>query len=129
MANINGAYLHGTEVSPNAGLHYLPLRNKGGIAEKILADAIESPINFDTNLAKNHDLCLDVLERDIEEQAILTIARRQPAMDFARSSPRSGFQPILSGFTSHYLECCQWPEKKTRQRATGIHRRGASRVG
>jgi hypothetical protein len=28
MANINGAYLHGTEVSPNAGLHYRPLRKR-----------------------------------------------------------------------------------------------------
>ena len=53
----------------------------GGIAEKMLSDAVESLFNLDTDLAwatVNGDLRLDILERDIEEQAIATIARRQP---------------------------------------------------
>ena len=53
----------------------------GGIAEKMLSDAVESLFNFDTDLAwatVNGDLRLDILERDIQEAAILTIERRQP---------------------------------------------------
>jgi phosphate transport system protein len=53
----------------------------GGIAEKMLSDAMESLDNFDTDLARatvNRDLRLDLLERNIQEEAILTIARRQP---------------------------------------------------
>jgi phosphate transport system protein len=53
----------------------------GGIAERMLSDAMESLVNFDINLAQatiNGDLRLDILMRDIEEQAILTIGRRQP---------------------------------------------------
>ena len=53
----------------------------GGIAEKMLFDAVESLFNFDTDLAwaaVNGDLRLDIMERDIQEEAILTIARRQP---------------------------------------------------
>lgn len=53
----------------------------GGIAEKMLSDAMDSLANLDTDLAQSTistDVRLDVLQRDIEEQAILTIARRQP---------------------------------------------------
>lgn len=53
----------------------------GGIAEKMLSDAMQSLFTLDTDLARatvNGDLRLDKLERDIEEQAIVTIARRQP---------------------------------------------------
>ena len=53
----------------------------GGIAEKMLFDAVESLFNLDTDLAwatVNGDLRLDIMERDIQEEAILTIARRQP---------------------------------------------------
>lgn len=53
----------------------------GGIAEKMLSDAMESLFNFDANLAQatiGADLRLDVLEREIGEQAVMTIARRQP---------------------------------------------------
>ena len=53
----------------------------GDIAEKMVSDAMESLSNFDADLARtivSGDLRLDILERDIEEQAILTIARRQP---------------------------------------------------
>ncbi|MCX8504040.1 MAG: phosphate signaling complex protein PhoU [Beijerinckiaceae bacterium] len=53
----------------------------GGIAETMLANAIQSLVKGDTELAQRviaTDPKLDVLEREIEEKAILTIARRQP---------------------------------------------------
>jgi phosphate transport system protein len=53
----------------------------GGIAETMLANAIQSLVKGDTELAQRviaTDPKLDILEREIEEQAILTIARRQP---------------------------------------------------
>ena len=53
----------------------------GGIAEKMLSDAMDALTDFDTRLAQttvDTDPRLDLLQRDIEEQAILTIARRQP---------------------------------------------------
>ena len=53
----------------------------GGIAETMLANAIQSLVKGDTELAQRviaTDPKLDLLERDIEEKAILTIARRQP---------------------------------------------------
>ena len=53
----------------------------GGIAEKMLSDAMDALTEFDTRLAQttvDTDPRLDLLQRDIEEQAILTIARRQP---------------------------------------------------
>jgi phosphate transport system protein len=53
----------------------------GGIAEKMLSDAMDSLINLDTGLAQatiDTDPRLDLLQRDVEEEAILTIARRQP---------------------------------------------------
>jgi phosphate transport system protein len=53
----------------------------GGLAEKMLSDAMDALVDFDTNLAQatiNRDPRLDLLQRDIEEHAILTIARRQP---------------------------------------------------
>jgi phosphate transport system protein len=53
----------------------------GGIAEKMLSDAVDALVDFDTQLAQttvDSDPRLDLLQRDIEEQAVLTIARRQP---------------------------------------------------
>ncbi len=53
----------------------------GGIAEKMLSDAMDALSNFDLDLAERTvavDPRLDLLQRDIEEQAILTIAKRQP---------------------------------------------------
>ncbi len=53
----------------------------GGIAEKMLADAMEALSRLDTDLAQHvvtTDPRLDALQRSIEEHAILTIARRQP---------------------------------------------------
>ena len=53
----------------------------GGISEKMLADAMDALAGLDVDLARRvvaADMRLDVLQREIEEQAILTIARRQP---------------------------------------------------
>jgi phosphate transport system protein len=52
-----------------------------GIAEKMLSDAMDALVDSDVKLAQatiNSDPRLDVLQREIEEQAIMTIARRQP---------------------------------------------------
>ena len=53
----------------------------GGIAEKMLADAMDSLAGLDVDLARRvvaSDPRLDALQRQIEDPAILTIARRQP---------------------------------------------------
>jgi phosphate transport system protein len=53
----------------------------GGLAEKQIADAVDALANHDTNLAQRvmtTDMATDALQREVEERAILTIARRQP---------------------------------------------------
>jgi phosphate transport system protein len=53
----------------------------GGIAEQMLSNAMDALATLDSDLARvtiSMDLRLDVLQRDVEEQAILTIAKRQP---------------------------------------------------
>jgi phosphate transport system protein len=53
----------------------------GGLAEKEIADAVQALTRRDTDLAHRliaADAQIDALQRDIEERAILTIARRQP---------------------------------------------------
>jgi phosphate transport system protein len=53
----------------------------GGVAEKMLADATSALVRRDTPLAQaviGADTRLDVLQRETEEQAILTLVRRQP---------------------------------------------------
>ncbi|WP_262299236.1 phosphate signaling complex protein PhoU [Microvirga sesbaniae] len=53
----------------------------GGIAEKMLVESITALVRHDKALAQNvviSDKRLDVLQREVEESAILTIARRQP---------------------------------------------------
>ncbi len=53
----------------------------GGIAEKMFAEAIAALVRRDAALAQAviaTDLRLDALQRDIEEQAILMLVRRQP---------------------------------------------------
>jgi phosphate transport system protein len=53
----------------------------GGVAEKMLADAMDALSRLDIELARRvveSDPRLDALQREIEEQAVLTIARRQP---------------------------------------------------
>jgi phosphate transport system protein len=53
----------------------------GGLAEKQIADAIDGLARRDTDRAQrtvSGDLAIDALQREIEEKAVLTIARRQP---------------------------------------------------
>ncbi len=53
----------------------------GGIAEKMVVDAMDALSLADVTLAQQvvaTDPRLDALQREIEEQAVLTIARRQP---------------------------------------------------
>ena len=53
----------------------------GGIAEKMMIDAVDALANTDITLAHQvvaTDHRLDALQHEIEEKAILTIARRQP---------------------------------------------------
>jgi phosphate transport system protein len=53
----------------------------GGIAEKMVIDAMDALVHSNTQLAQAVIVCderLDALQREIEENAILTIARRQP---------------------------------------------------
>jgi phosphate transport system protein len=53
----------------------------GGIAEKMVIDAVDALATADTALAHQvvtTDTRLDTLQREIEEHAIMTIARRQP---------------------------------------------------
>ena len=53
----------------------------GGLAERQIVNALEALSKHDTNLAQRviaDDAKIDALQREIEEKAILTIARRQP---------------------------------------------------
>jgi phosphate transport system protein len=53
----------------------------GGLAEKQIADAVAALARRDADLAQRviaTDATIDLLQREIEEKAILTIARRQP---------------------------------------------------
>ncbi len=53
----------------------------GGLAEKALTDSVDALVRLDITLAKHVvsvDDAIDTLQREIEEKAILTIARRQP---------------------------------------------------
>lgn len=53
----------------------------GGIAEQMLSDAMDALGRLDTDLARKTiaiDPRLDALQREVEDNAILTIARRQP---------------------------------------------------
>jgi phosphate transport system protein len=53
----------------------------GGLAEKQIADAMDALVQRDVELAQRviaMDPQIDALQREIEEKAILTIARRQP---------------------------------------------------
>lgn len=53
----------------------------GGIAEKMLSDAVDALVSMDLDMARAvvaTDTRLDELQRKVEELAIMTIARRQP---------------------------------------------------
>ncbi len=59
----------------------LRIAEMGGIAEKMVVDAMDGLGSVDAALAQKvitTDLRLDTLQREIEEHAIMTIARRQP---------------------------------------------------
>ncbi|MCK8780258.1 phosphate signaling complex protein PhoU [Rhizobium sp. NTR19] len=64
-------------------LKYLSRRisEMGGLAEEMCSDALRALINSDTGLAQkviSDDVILDQAEREIQDKAILTIAKRQP---------------------------------------------------
>ena len=53
----------------------------GGIAEKMLSDAMDALSGLDVELAQavvSSDARLDLLQRDVESASIMTIAKRQP---------------------------------------------------
>jgi phosphate transport system protein len=53
----------------------------GGLAEKSIADSVDALAKRDAKLAQQviaADIAIDALQREIEEKAILMIARRQP---------------------------------------------------
>ena len=53
----------------------------GGIAEKMLSDAMDALSGLDVDLAQavvSSDARLDLLQRDVESASIMTIAKRQP---------------------------------------------------
>ena len=64
-------------------LKYLNRRisEMGGLAEQMCADAVHALVNGDSALAQkviSDDVILDNAEREIQEKAIVTIAKRQP---------------------------------------------------
>ena len=53
----------------------------GGLTEKLLADSVDALVRRDADLAQQvvvTDAGVDALQHEIEEKAVLTIARRQP---------------------------------------------------
>jgi phosphate transport system protein len=53
----------------------------GGLAERLVADSVEALTRRDPELARRAvagDAAIDALQHEIEEKAVLTIARRQP---------------------------------------------------
>jgi len=57
------------------------LSEMGGIAERMVADAVAALVNADTASAQrviSEDLLLDAGEREIYDKAVLVIAKRQP---------------------------------------------------
>ena len=53
----------------------------GGLAEKLIADSVDALVRRDSDLAEQvvaADVGIDALQHEIEEKAVLTIARRQP---------------------------------------------------
>jgi phosphate transport system protein len=57
------------------------LAEMGGLAEKQISDSVDALVRGDANLAQQvvaTDIGIDALWHEIEEKAVLTIARRQP---------------------------------------------------
>ena len=76
----------------------------GGIAEKMVIEAMDALAAADTTLAHqvvSTDPRLDLLQREVEEQAILTIARRQPvAIDLREIIGAIELPAISSGWVT-----------------------------
>jgi phosphate transport system protein len=67
----------------DADLHDLSrmVAEMGGLAEKQVSDSVDALVRRDVDLAQNvvtADPAIDALQHEIEEKAVLTIARRQP---------------------------------------------------
>src|SRR5271154_6064204 len=67
----------------DADLHEITgkVAEMGGLAERQIADAIRALMERDTDLAERviaADTTIDAMQHEIEEKAVLTIARRQP---------------------------------------------------
>ncbi len=62
----------------------------GGLAERQIADSVQALVDRDVELGERviaMDPAIDAMQREVEEKAILTIARRQPmAVDLRESS-------------------------------------------
>ncbi len=76
-------------------LKYLNRRisEMGGLAEQMCADAVRALVNADGALAQkviSDDAILDNAEREIQEKAIVTIAKRQPMASDLREIHRHG---------------------------------------
>jgi DNA-directed RNA polymerase specialized sigma24 family protein len=75
----------------------------GGIGEKMLSDAMDALANYDVDLALATvatDQRLDILQREIEDQAIMTIARDcccNPGFGRSRAGRRSGEEYCQAG--------------------------------
>ena len=53
----------------------------GGLAEKLVSDSVDALVRRDSDVAQRvvaTDPTIDTLQREVEEKAVLTIARRQP---------------------------------------------------
>lgn len=63
------------------------LSEMGGRAESMVSDGVSALVRMDASLARDvvkQDLLLDTLQREIDESAILTIAKRQPMAEDLR---------------------------------------------
>jgi hypothetical protein len=76
----------------------------GGLAERQIADAVRGLAERDAELAEHviaTDPTIDALQHEIEEKAILTIARRQPMAVDAASQGRWLVGIIIAASVDH----------------------------
>src|SRR5258708_21713544 len=88
----------------------------GGLAEKQVADAVDALARRDTDRAQRTvaaDPDIDALQAEIEEKAVLTIARRQPMAVDLREIVRA--RPV-----SHDLERIRHLAKNHRKRGMAL---------
>jgi phosphate transport system protein len=70
----------------------------GGHAERMVEQSVAAIVNADNALAQrviSDDLILDASEREIDDKAVMIIAKRQPMAVWARTLP-SALQPFRS---------------------------------